>query len=96
MAHSLASRMMYRTQIRLVFDGAEIYPERIEITTPDGQYAGHLDKVSQTRYMYVVLESFQCLLSAAKPLAVERKDGPLMFHTPFFWSKSYFIRMMMY
>jgi hypothetical protein len=50
-------------------------------------------KVSETRHMNTVPESFHCVLSATKRLLLEIKDEPLMFHAPFRRSKSYFIRI---
>jgi hypothetical protein len=44
MSHSLLPRLVDGSVIELHFDGSAAYPERITATTPDGQYAGHLNK----------------------------------------------------
>ena len=44
MTQSLEPRVHEGTPISLYFDPTDQYPERITIISPDGQYAGHLDK----------------------------------------------------
>lgn len=43
MTTTLLPRLVYGTQIGLHFDGTADFPERITATTPDGQYAGHVN-----------------------------------------------------
>lgn len=74
MSQTLLPRMVDGNSIGLYFDGTDEFPERITATTPNGQFAGHINKalalvIHESRHRVTAMSAI------CKETSTRRKEG---------------------